>query len=338
MDHFILNLLSPLPTLLLFAIIAATLYTLGKGADILIDEAVSISSTFKIPKAIIGATIVSLGTTLPEVSVSTLAAIKGNPELALGNAVGSIIADTGLIIGIAALIRPIVIDYKAIKVQSWIQLLAGGLLIVMSLPFLSKGDTGVITQFMGFILVFLLGVYLYWSFKQSKHSQLENVDEHLEKHGKEKLMKQLFFLAIGMGTVILSSKVLIPAVEISATRIGIPQSIIAATLVAFGTSLPELTTSIKSVLRGHGDLAVGNIIGADILNVLFVLGVSAAATPAGLAVPNVFYKLHFPAMAIILITFRTVTLNKDHTINRKEGALLLLFYLIYLFMNLRLFI
>ncbi|MCD4713626.1 MAG: calcium/sodium antiporter [Clostridiales bacterium] len=333
MDELILSFLTPLSTIFLFAIIAITLYTLGKGADILIDEAVAISAHLRIPKAIIGATVVSLGTTLPEVSVSVLAAINGNPDLALGNAVGSIIADTGLIVGIAALISPIVIDYKSIRVQSWIQLLAGVLLVVFALPIFSGSSSGVISQGMGFVLLAFLGIYLYWSFKHSRKEILDEISEEIQEHDKESLVKQFFLMAAGMALVILSSKVLIPAVEISAIRIGVPQSIIAATLVAFGTSLPELTTSVKAVMRGHGDLAIGNIIGADILNVLFVVGMSAAATPLGLAVPKNFYSLHFPAMLLILLTFRVFTLNKGHTLNRKEGALLVLFYLVYLVLN-----
>lgn len=333
MDELILHYLTPLPTLVLFLIIAGTLFTLSKGADVLIDEAVAISARLHIPKAVIGATIVSLGTTLPEVSVSVMAAINGNPDLALGNAVGSIIADTGLIVGISAILRPIVIDYNAIRVQSWIQLLAGTLLVTFALPIFSSTGTGVITQPMGFILVVFLAIYLYWSFKNSRKEQLSAVEDDLHEHEKENILKQFILMAIGMALVILSSKVLIPAVEISAIRIGVPQSIIAATLVAFGTSLPELTTSVKSVLRGHGDLAIGNIIGADILNVLFVLGVSAAATPMGLSVPSNFYGLHFPAMMLILIAFRFFTLNKDHTLNRKEGFLLIGLYGVYLAMN-----
>lgn len=333
MDELILGFLTPLSTFFLFTIIAITLYTLGKGADILIDEAVAVSEHLRIPKAIIGATVVSLGTTLPEVSVSVLAAINGNPDLALGNAVGSIIADTGLIVGIAALISPIVIDYKSIRVQSWIQLLAGVLLVVFALPIFSGSSSGVISQGMGFVLLAFLGIYLYWSFKHSRKEQLDEIIGELQEHEKESLVKQFLLMAAGMAIVILSSKVLIPAVEISAIRIGVPQSIIAATLVAFGTSLPELTTSVKAVLRGHGDLAIGNIIGADILNVLFVVGMSAAATPLGLAVPKNFYSLHFPAMLLILLTFRIFTLNKGHTLNRKEGALLVSFYLVYLVLN-----
>lgn len=333
MEHLFMTFLLGLGTPLVFAIAVISLYTLGKGADILVDEAVSISKRLGIPKAIIGATIVSLGTTLPEASVSVMAAVNGNPDLALGNAVGSIIVDTGLIIGLAAIINPIVVDYKSIKVQSWIQILAGVLLVLLSLPIVSGG---IIHQWMGFVFIALLAAYLFWSFKYSKKNVSASVDEEVIEHPDTEVQNPLLqfgLLVIGMALVILSSKVLIPSVEVIATRIGIPQSIIAATLVAFGTSLPELTTAIKAVRRGHGDLAIGNIIGADILNVLFVVGAAASFTPKGLVVPVDFYTLQFPALLVILSLFRFMTLNKGRKISRFEGGFLLSAYSVYLVMN-----
>jgi cation:H+ antiporter len=140
-------------------------------------------------------------------------------------------------------------------------------------------------------------------------------------------------LTIGVTAVILSSKVLIPSVEITAIRIGIPQSIIAATLVAFGTSLPELVTAITAVRKGHGELAVGNIMGADILNVLFVIGMSASVTAKGLAVPVEFYTLQIPAMLVILATFRFFATRKGEDISRGEGLVLFGMYAVYLGLN-----
>lgn len=140
-------------------------------------------------------------------------------------------------------------------------------------------------------------------------------------------------LVIGIALVIVSSKVLIPSVEIAAIRIGIPQSVIAATLVAFGTSLPELVTAITAVRKGHGELAVGNIIGADILNVLFVIGSAAAVTKEGLLVPTNFYKLQIPTMLIVLVAFHIFAKNKDEVITKTEGAFLSGMYFVYLILN-----
>jgi len=331
MDVFLVDFFNTLSPIFLLLIIAFTLFTLSKGADILVDEAVSLSIRWGIPKMIIGATIVSLGTTLPEATVSVLAAIEGNPDLALGNAVGSIIADTGLIIGLAALVGtlPVVID--KINRQGRIQLMAGVMLVVVSLPFFSNGPTGVIRQWMGFVFLGLLVMYIVMTIRWAKKSDISE-SLGLEEENSN-LAVQIIKLILGIALVIVSSKVLIPAVGVTAERIGIPQSVIAATLVAFGTSLPELVTAITAVRKGHGELAVGNIIGADILNVLFVVGSAAAVTSGGLAVPINFYWLQFPTMLIVLITFRIVAKNKRDVINKKEGLFLLGIYIIYIVLN-----
>lgn len=331
MDIIVHEFLLTLPTVAILAIVAFTLFTLSRGADILVDEAVSLSVHWGVPKLIIGATIVSLGTTLPEATVSVLAAVNGNPDLALGNAVGSIIADTGLIIGIAAMIGVLPVDKNTIDKQGRIQFLAGILLTVVSLPFFSKAEGGVIHQWMGWVFLVFLAAYIYISIRWSRTLSSEG-GQVFEEEEKPVYM-QLFKLLLGVAIVILSSKVLIPAVEITAIRAGIPQSVIAATLVAFGTSLPELITAVTAVRKGHGELAVGNIIGADVLNVLFVVGSAAAVTSEGLRVPPDFYKLQFPAMMIILSAFRIFAKNKKGTITTNEGIFLAGIYAIYIVLN-----
>lgn len=330
MEEIILSSLNELSTFILFIIIAISLFLLSKGADVLVNEAVGLSLRWGVPKMIVGATIVSLGTTLPEATVSVLAAINGNPDLALGNAIGSIIADTGLIIGIAALIGELPINRKAIESQGRLQLMSGVLLAVVSLPFLSKGPEGRITQWMGFVFLGLLIFYIMRTISSARNIDMDNSGEIEESSN---VFLQLIKLALGVGLVIASSKVLIPSVEIAAIRIGIPQGIIASTLVAFGTSLPELVTAITAVRKGHGELAVGNIIGADILNVLFVVGSAAAVTKGGLLVPTSFYKLQIPTMLIILIAFRSFAKTKESRITKLEGLFLLGMYMIYLVLN-----
>ncbi len=330
MEAFIHAFLSDLNLIFLFSIIALTLFTLSKGADILVEEAVSLSVHWGVPKMIIGATIVSLGTTLPEASVSVMAAVAGNPDLALGNAIGSIIADTGLIIGLAAMIGKLPVDQLVVDKQGKIQYLAGILLAVVSLPFLSSGPEGRISQPMGFLFLVLLVLYIHKSLVWAKE---DNSVEMLIEEEKSPVILQMVKLLLGITLVILSSKVLIPAVEITALRVGIPQSVIAATLVAFGTSLPELVTAITAVRKGHGELAIGNIVGADILNVLFVIGAAATVTRGGLLVPTAFYKLQIPTMLIILFAFRQFTKKKDDSITTKEGLFLFGIYAVYIVLN-----
>jgi cation:H+ antiporter len=330
MEEMYVRLLETLPTIVLILIAVVSLAILSKSADFLVDEAVSLSIRWGIPKSIIGATIVSLGTTLPEASVSVLAAIQGNPDLALGNGVGSIIADTGLILGLAAIIGYLPIDQRTLNRQGRIQIGSALLLVIIALPMFGRNNQGIIHQWMGFGLLFLLVVYMFMMVHWAK-----NGNETFEKLDvvKSPAILQVAKLLFAISMVIFSSKLLIPSIELSAIRFGIPQSIIAATLVAFGTSLPELTTAIAAVRKGHGELAVGNIIGADILNVLFVIGAAAAVTTKGLTVDTSFYQLQFPAMIIILLAFRRFAKSKDHCISRKEGIILVSLYMVYIILS-----
>jgi len=332
MEALLHQLLMNAPIWVALLVLIASLYTLGKGADLLVDNAVSLSLTWGIPKIVLGATIVSLGTTLPEASVSTLAAVKGNADLALGNAIGSIIADTGLIIGLAAMIGTVPVEKRLIKRQGTMQFAAAALLSVVSLPFFAPGGEGIIYQWIGWIFVALLACYLYLSFRWAKNAIAKDAMEE-EGPAEQSVLLLMLLLLAGIAIVIGSSKVLIPAVEVLAAKAGIPQSIIAATVVAFGTSVPELVTAITAVRKGHGELAAGNIIGADILNVLFVLGLAAAVTPAGIRVPVSFYRLQIPTMLLVVGIFRFCSTRKNGIITRLQGALLFLCYFVYVILN-----
>ncbi len=314
--------------------LCVSLYTLGKGADILVDNAVILSLRWGVPKMILGATLISLGTTLPEASVSVMAAVRGNADLALGNAMGSIIADTGLILGLAALLGTVPVDRSLVKRQGSWQLGAAVLLALVSLPFFSSGSEGLIYQWIGWIFVALLCLYMYLSFKWSKNSKLEKSEEDSDDEENDKSPFVLVLLVVlGIAIIVISSKVLIPSVGVVASRVGIPQSIIAATLVAFGTSLPELVTAITAVKKGHGELAAGNVIGADILNALFVLGAAASVTPAGITVPVYFFYLQIPTMLTILFVFRFLSTRKSAVVGRFGGGILLGLYIVYLVLN-----
>jgi len=340
MEHWLVETFQQFPIVPLFFVIAVTLFTLSRGADILVDEAVSLSVRWGIPKVLIGATIVSLGTTLPEATVSVAAAVGGNPDVALGNAVGSIICDTSLIIGIAALIRPLPIEKEITDKQGWVHFAAGILLVIIAVQWGSLStlftEEGSVPQWAGFLFLLLLVIYMLRTIKRTKDEKESDAEEDLAAAGVDieevdhaSTVIVILKLVLGFTLIILSSKVLIPAVQVTAVKVGIPKSIIAATLVAFGTSLPELTTAISASRRGHGELAIGNVIGADVLNVLFVVGASAAVTPGGLTVPPYFYWFHFPIMLAILLIYRVSLFSPTNKINRIPGALLLGFYLVF---------
>jgi cation:H+ antiporter len=330
MDALIYDFIFGLSLPFVILVVVVTLVTLSKGADIFVDEAVSLSVHWRVPKMIIGTTIVSIGTTLPEAAVSVMAAIKGNPDLALGNAIGSIIVDTGLILGIAAMIGKLPIDRRTVNRQGNLKVLAGILLAVASIPFVSKASGGNISQFMGFVFLALLCIYIVTSIKWG---QASSISTEVIKEERIPVVLQLLKFSLGAAIVIISSRILIPSVEITASRIGIPQSVIAATLVAFGTSLPELVTAVTAVKKGHGELAIGNVIGADILNVLFVVGAAAAVTKGGLVVPVEFFRLHIPTMLILLFVFRAFVTKRFKEITKPMGLVLLGIYVVYIFIS-----
>jgi len=244
---------------------------------------------------------------------------------------------SALFLGLGALIKPLPLDRRVVNRQGWVQFGAGLLLVVLCLPFSNLqnvfSDGGRLHQMSGFFLVFLLLVYFYWSFRQAKYATADPLSPEMEKVAEQPTWKALIKLFMGLALVILSSKIVIPTAEIMAVRLQVPEAIIAALLIAFGTSLPELVTVITAVLKGQGALAVGNIIGADILNVLFVAGVAAAATPAGLNAPKEFFLLLFPFMIFILGVFRIGIFLSGERLGRGFGALLLGLYLVFLIIN-----
>jgi len=292
----------------------------------LVEEAVTLSLRWRLSRAVIGATVVSLGTTLPEAAVSVFAALRGDATIALGNAVGSIICDTGLILGLAALISPLPIDRKIVNRQGWIQLAAGVLLVVCCLPLASPvsafNDGGNLSRSAGWVFTGLLILYLWGTVKWFRGDD-GAAELYSDSGGTGRIVLKF---ALGIVLVVGSSQILIPAAKEIAVRLHVPAGIIAATLVAFGTSLPELATAIKAVRKGHGELAVGNVIGADILNVLFVAGASAAVTPGGLHAPAHFFKFLFPAMLTVLIVFRIGVATSRDTLGRPFGIVLLAVY------------
>ncbi len=333
MGAWISGIIEQLPLIVIFLIIAGSLLILVKGADILVDQAVSLSIRWGVPKLLIGATIVSVGTTLPEAAVSVIAAVQGAPGLALGNAVGSIIANTGLILGLAVLIGRVPIDQKMVSRQSWIQVASAFLLVIVSVPYLAmKGmftEGGRIPQIVGFGFLILLGLYIWRSITWSKAAPADQLDSSTVTVAENvKPAAAIFELILGIAMVVIGSRILIPAVQETALRMQIPDAIIAATLVAFGTSLPELVTAITAVRKGHGELAIGNVLGANVLNVLFVIGASAAVTRGGLEVPTQFFYLFFPSMLFVVAVLRIGINRSALQFSKTFGALLLAAYIV----------
>ncbi len=328
------NLAHGLPAIVLVGIIVACVLMLSKGADWMIDGVVHLARRTGLPRIVIGATIVSLGTTMPEAVVSVMAAWLGNPGLALGNGVGSIIADTGLIFGLISMLTAVPVNRFILNRTGWVQVGAATLLVLISLISLLLLPEGPILQrWVGCLFLILLGVYMYityfWAKQGSQAALMEEMTDASELLSLG--ISWLMFLG-GLILVIFGARILVPGAAEIAHRMGVPEDVIAATMVAFGTSLPEFMTAVTSVRKGHPEIMVGNIVGADVLNCLFVIGAAAVARP--LQIPANFFSFHFPAMILILYLFRAfIYMNRDGQFRRWQGACLLGIYLIYLILQ-----
>lgn len=338
----------PLPWWVLLGVAAVAMYALMTGADWLVDGASGLARRLGVPKIIIGATIVSLGTTAPECAVSVMAAWAGKPGVALGNAVGSIIADTGLIFGLGCLLVVLPVNRFLLSRQGWVQfgsalLLAGLCYGMFSVSQSQPDQVPELPQWVGVLFLVLLGGYMIVSVRWSQ--QIEelpeasgaNADGGDEPEEQAKRVNWLLGLVlVGIVVVVLGSHVLIESVTVLAERMSVPQVVIAATLVAFGTSLPELVVGMNAIRRGHPELLVGNVIGADVLNVLFVIGASAIAKPLpitepGTRFPEIFLYVHLPTMLLVLVIFRLFIFRavRRNTFERWMGAPLVLLWLGY---------
>lgn len=286
------------------------------GGDRFVDASVAISKRFGIPQVVIGATIVSLGTTLPEVLVSTTAAFQGQGDMAVGNAFGSIVCNTLLIAAIPQLVNPSTGIKRSDIGWRGIMFFAT-YLVVMAVGWM----TGSLNRFMGIALLAVFVFYAYMSMKSA------GGDEEEETSGEgDSLVKSVVTIVVAAAMLFVGAQLLVNCGTVIATRVGVPQGVIAVTFVALGTSLPELVTSVTALLKGHQDVSLGNIIGANTLNLLLVLGIPAAITGINIT-DNAFYlasPFGLGAMLIFLLPF----LLKGRGY-KWQGALMLALYVVY---------
>ncbi len=348
---------SPLPTLVLLLIVVAGMAAVIKGADWLVEGAAGVAKRLGMPEVVIGATIVSLGTTSPEMAVSVLAAWSGNAGLALGNGVGSIIADTGLILGLGLLLTRLPADRFVLSRQGWVQvgsavLLAGlcyALFLWHGSALAADGEPlARIGRGIGIVLVALLVAYLIISVRWARrhpggepHLIEDHGQVHTDHEPRHQTLRGLIFIGVaGLAVVVFAGEALVQSVTVVAVRWGVPQVVIASTIVALGTSLPELVVGMTAIRRGHPELLVGNVIGADILNVLFVIGFAALAAPLpilepGTRFPAIFLQLHLPTMLVMLLFTRLCIFKavRAGAFEKWMGVPLLLMYVAYLILN-----
>lgn len=293
----------------------AGLVLIVKGADWFIDAAVSISIQTGIPKVIIGATLVSLATTAPEMSVSLMAAYAGHVDVAIGNAVGSAIANTGLILGGVIMIRSIQIHQTTFIRKTVILLIAALVLI-----FVSKD--GLISAFDGVILLLVVVGFLYYNYRLIKAVHAEGAIVF----NRKSMAKDIPLFLLGAGCVIAGSKLLVDSGIAIAHALGIPELIIGLTIMAVGTSLPELVTALSAMFKGHQDMAVGNILGANTLDIALILGLSAQVSTLSVLPQSISFD--FPVLIVMIVGLLLFGLTKGK-LDRWEGGVLMVIYLGY---------
>ncbi|MBU3102506.1 calcium/sodium antiporter [Clostridium gasigenes] len=302
-----------------------------KGADIFVDGASEIAKKFKIPEIIVGLTIVSIGTSAPELAVSIISSLKGSNEITMGNIIGSNIFNTLMVLGITSIIMPIVIKKSSISKDFIITVIVAILLLVLTFGDLLWGGTSQISTLNGIVLLILCIGYLLLLLLDTKKSNslVENIESE-EPQEEIKILTCIIKILIGVAGVVSGGEMVVNAATNIATTFGMSQKLIGLTIIAVGTSLPELVTSIIAAIKGKNDIALGNVFGSNIFNMLLILGTAASINPIPV-LPQLGIDLIFLiVVTLILGGFMFVGKKGKSKLSRKEGLILVLMYVVYI--------
>lgn len=309
------------------------LVALAVGAEIFVRGAAGLAAALRISPVVIGLTVVAFGTSAPELTVSLTAAYRGKAEMAVANAVGSNIFNVLAILGLSALIKPLVVSSRLVWIDVPLMIVISGLLLVL-------GWDGQISQQEGIGLFLGVVAYTVWLIVKSRMGYpelVEEVEEHFHPH-PSKGKSAGFWLAVraalmlgGLTLLVLGSDYAVYGASKIAESLGISRTIIGLTIVAAGTSLPEAAASVVATIRGHRDIAVGNVVGSNIFNVLCVIGLSAAVSRGGVGLPidSELLRIDIPIMIAVAVACLPIFVS-GHLISRREGLVLFLYYLAYL--------
>lgn len=304
---------------LLFLILGFVL--LIKGADILVEGASKLASKLNIPPIVIGLTIVAFGTSAPEAAISITSALSGNVDLAVGNIIGSNIMNVLLILGISGCIARLKVNNNTYRYEI-------PFVMVITLVLLILGKFGgTIDLIDGVILWILFILFLYYLYRLVKKGDDVPLDEIEELDEKDTILRLFVMLILGMAAIVFGSNLTIDSATNIAEALGISQRLIGLTIIAFGTSLPELVTSMTAAWKGKSDLAVGNIIGSNIFNILFVLGTTALVSPVAITFESGFIIDGIVAIGALFILY---TFIDNEGFVKKSGAIIMLIaYMVY---------
>lgn len=310
--------------LLQIALLVGGFILLIKGADWLVDGASSVAANFKVSKLLIGLTIIAFGTGAPELAVSLSSLISGNTDILLGNVIGSNIINILLLIGIAAMIKPIKIQRNTVIKELPLLLLISTALIVLFLDAsFTDAITNVFSRSDAIICLLLFGIFLYYLISLARQNR---ADAKKKEKPAYKIGKSFLLVIIGLAGVVAGSQLVVGSASTIATIMGISERVISLTIVALGTSLPELVTTVTAARKGENDLLVGNIVGSNIFNICIVLALPVMF--AGAISPSNFEMLDLVMLISSAIILYLVT-RKDHVITRIEGILMTIIFVIY---------
>lgn len=315
--------ISGLSTFASLLIIAVSFYLLYKGADILVKYSSLLAKHYGVTTLVIGLTIVALGTSMPEVVTVVIAAWQKNHNVAIGNIVGSNIANIGLILGLAALIRPINVKGKTLKRE--IPFMAGAALLLWLFSLDAR-----LASYEGLVLLILAGIFIIYTVTVARRERLfdETVARIVGSLSVKGSGKKILMIIFGVALLILGAKLLVDSAVNLALDLGVDSYVIAVTLVAVGTSIPELAASVVAAIKNHGDIVLGNIVGSNIVNIFVALGLGALIAPIALE-PRVI-QIDIPLM--IVFTMLTILfLRTKYRLTRLEGGILLIIYAIYVY-------
>lgn len=287
------------------------------GAEVLVRGASGLAASFGISKIIIGLTVVAFGTSAPEMAVSLQSGFQGQTDILLGNVIGSNIANILLILGASAVIAPLRVDAKLIRADVPLMIGITLLLFVMVL-------NGVLSRWESITLSLILGAYA-WFLVRENRAEVEK--EPLEK--QESKGKLILFVLLGFAALVFGARWLVDSAVSIAVAFGVSELIIGLTVIAIGTSLPELATSVVAAIRGERDIAVGNVVGSNIMNILAVLGITGAIIPADIPVSEQALKFDLPVMIAATIACFPIFFSRNR-IRRWEGAMFLAYFVIYI--------
>lgn len=298
---------------------------LVKGADWFVEGASKVAEKFGIPQLVIGLTIVAIGTSLPEAAVSTSAALKGSADITIGNVVGSNILNVLLILGITSVISPLSVQKSTVKYELPMVIGASALLAALGLL---DGTAG---RLDGLILLAGMVLYLLYLLRMAQKGQAAVPEEQKQSGKTESMLKLILLILIGGGMIVLGSDVTVDAATALARIFGMSERLIGLTIVAFGTSLPELVTSATAAVKGKADIAVGNIVGSNLFNLLFVVGIAAVITPV--PYPRTFFVDTIVCIATAVLLWLCVA--RKQKLQRHGGVILLACYVGYFFYLIR---